>query len=72
MNELPDIETLYKGKKIIIKSEGDKSNLSIDNEQIDTGLDEDVRSYFTDRLPYQTFSSLESLACALIDKQLSE
>ncbi len=64
---MTDEETLYKGRKIIVRTNG-KNTLIIDNSEVVTRFDEEARKYFSPSLPYRTFSSLVDLARAIIDQ----
>jgi len=63
-------EETYKGKKIVIKLDGEVPKLIIDNKEIQVDLDVDDKKYHTyDFLPYEKFTTLLDLAKAIIDKE---
>jgi hypothetical protein len=64
---LTDEETSYRGRKIIVRTDG-KNTLLIDNSEVVTRFDEEARRYFSPSLPYRTFPSLVDLAKAIIDQ----
>ena len=60
----------YKGKKIVIKSEGPELKLILEDKEIQVDFDEDDKTYsLYTILPYATFTTLLDLAKAIIDKE---
>ncbi|MBI2005409.1 MAG: hypothetical protein HYS80_01455 [Candidatus Aenigmarchaeota archaeon] len=60
-------EKNYKGKKIVIKTDSTGSKLYVDGTFIETTLDSSGK-YWSNRIPYASFSSLMDLGRTLIDK----
>ncbi|MGI0011148.1 MAG: hypothetical protein ACREAE_07095 [Nitrosopumilaceae archaeon] len=60
-------EQVYKGKKVVIKTDSAGSKLYVDGTFVETTLDSSGK-YWSNRIPYASFSSLRELGRALIDK----
>ena len=62
-------EISYKGKKIKATMNEGKPDLFVNGKRLPVSFDEEAASYNTSILPYQTFSTLQDLAKAVIDDQ---